>query len=346
MGEAECKASLNYTELEKERTYIDEQSITDVFKVIDEYLLNQTDSRDLEQNLNLIQTLIYNERQICYSKDVGVHRKSYRRRKLSLKRRQFKEAIDAGKLIVNGLLRLVDLKHVKDSHFECTNTNTFRIAENNRIANDTITRRIQKQADLLPRLDNIIFDIALRRAEHCLMDYRDAVMDIANMAQFRGLRRIWDDLLTQRMERGGFAANATTAFLERPRESMEFALALPKVVERDLVDIVLSMFVANLRISGAAYESLTVMSHDVFNRFVRAPCDLYINKTAPIFQTYEFDVRLIEFMPEPIKQLDRKHFLIGLQRSYYMMCKRVLNEIERFVQFFRAKLWPSGAMLA
>lgn len=333
---------LDYDELQKGKTFVDEKLMADVFKIIDRYLSGQTDSDDLDTNFDLIHTVIRKEKELGRSKERSAE---FRKRKSSPVRRfPFAQSNESGispKDVMTALLRLLDLKNVKETQYECSNSNTLKIAEVNRIAMDTITRRLCNQTDLLPRIDNMIFDIALQRAKHCLVDYRATIERISSMPQFKQLTYMWDNLLTKRMRRERFADNATNAFLEHPRESMEFVAAMPNVVEQDLIDIILSLFVANFKQSDPVYESAGAMSEYIYNRFLRMPCDSYTDKTSPIFQTYEFDVRLIDFMPVEIKAMDRKHFLIGLQRSYYLLCKKALHEDVRFALVLRQCCLPS-----
>lgn len=247
------------------------------------------------------------------------------------------EALSKRVIMINALLRLKDLKKVKESGFECTLDEWHILEENNRIAMDPIGKRHRQETsgdrNQLARIDNLITELARQRAEHCLPDYA-AWLSNPNFAGYMCVKQYWDLIFAHR-----FSSNI---LLDTPKRGLELIENMSHGIEADEVDIVLE-FVQRI---GATQFLLDVHNNGldeigyIFEKELLNRCDTYILMMSPVFGLIDFDMQLKGYLSREVVDQIEYNPAVAQQRAYYVMCKKLVQEKDRFMQFLRDMVRP------
>lgn len=319
--------------LRSHRAPVDPTLMSPVYQKIDKILQNSVPGNDLDANMKMVMRLLRVEiacklprtKRFCFG--LGTN---------SLMSQDFDKNITT-----NALLRLNDLKKVKKSGLGCSVLNTNHLAENNAIARDPIGRRLRNEPDLLPRIDNLIFDLAEHRAEHCLPKYKELLTNIFNLDSYRVIVNYWDPIFEHRLTKANFSGHeqVDSAFRNSPEQALSFFEDMRYAIADDEMDTILKY------LSAASANSSFKFPYDgtdpnirKFEKFARIPCVKYIDTTSNLLESFTFDIKLKPNLSAgSVSPVGQDHIVHRL-KAYYVMCEKLVSDKDRYVHLLNRHL--------
>lgn len=224
-------------------------------------------------------------------------------------------------LLMETLQKLVDLNYIKKHGYRCDFRSTFLLSRANNIAMDPISRRTHKKTDLWPRIDNMVFEVALERAKKCLRECKANLiqMTVSPSSEAILLQDYWKRVLDRRLKAVVTGdVRFETAFANKPSTMELFVDRLPHAtVEEDELDIGRKIF------KGQADATA-----DEFNQFLTKSCQGYLPQVLDIFETFDFDAQLQRSIPGTVVFSDDVEFMTNnVHRIYMKMCKKLVREM-------------------
>lgn len=313
---------------------VNQTSMSEVYEVIDSKLRSSVRNDKLDKNMRVVMRLLHTE---IKAKIFGPEKRyCFGFGTLPLMSEDFDKNIT-----INALLRLYDLEKIEKNGLGCTIPYTHYLVENNLLAKDPIGRRLRNEPNLLPRIDNLIFDIARKRAEHCLPKYKELLTEILGLYCYGMVKNYWDPIFKHRLVKDNFKGDreVDSVFRDSPSEALEFFDSTENAIEEDQMVIILD------RLSKAKLTSSFKIPYDGtdenihrFEKFVRTPCSNYIDATSDLLESLEFSMKLRPYLPkEVVSMIDNDQNVYRL-RAYYSMCKKLVKEKDRFVQLLNLLL--------
>lgn len=274
---------------------------TPVLKLIDKHLSTKVWNDSLDENLQEIAALLVLEDAPDPPPHGNIGRDTGRPR-LS----QQITSQDGKFLATNALLALLSLDTARIAGQECLLSTTIKLSELNSMAMDPIDRRVRNEPDRYLRIDDLLFNTALRRANICLPRYKDQLMlmSLRRDDSYSKMTDYLDKVLERQLSREK-SRNGTTAdelFLKNPKAALEFVKGTHSALEPDL-----------------AVE-------DVEESVLR-PCKNYVELAFGALESLEFDMKLIRFVQKSVRDLlDEYEAVIQRQQVYFLMCKKLTRE--------------------
>lgn len=145
---------------------------TPVFRLIDKHLSDKVWDDDLGKNLQAITALLVSEDAPAPPSDGTIGRDTGRAR-LSA---GLASTEDAHFLVTNALRALLNLENARIPGQECITSTTIQLSELNSMAMEPIERRVRNEPDWYLRIDNLIVNTAVKRANVCLPRYKDQLL--------------------------------------------------------------------------------------------------------------------------------------------------------------------------
>lgn len=322
--------------LRSHRIQMDPNLMSEVYSVVDQRLQRDIGDDDLDKNMKMVMRLLRNE----------IDLKSARGKRFCLglgTRPLISEDFDKN-VTINALLRLNDLKKVKKSGFGCSPTNTQHLAENNAIAEDPIGRRLRNEPNLLPRIDNLIFNIAQQRAEHCVPKYKVLLTNIHNLESFQVIKDLWDPIFKHRLVKADFncSGQIDSVFENSPQQALDFFDNEQYATAQDEMDIILK------HLSRESTRSSFKFPYDgsdpnirKFEKFAQTPCANYVNTTSHLFESLDFDMKFKPYLTTGALIMVDKDHIVHKLKAYYTMCRKLGGEKERFIHLLNRYLIDS-----
>lgn len=329
------KIVLSSSVMSGEYKRIDERLLSEAFELIDVHLRRSIDTGDFGSNIQELRVLIRNEL-AEKSEAEFAERKSwwYRWRRPQCLSQQLPSKSRV--IMINALIRLLQLEHIDQTAHRCSILVTEELAECNRIAKDSIGRRNRKDPPLLPRIDDIIFDAALRRADICIPFYRDRLRAISKSADaFALVHAYWSQILEHRFNVAHFGikhGKVDEIFKQHPRAALNLVEKMPYVIEKDEVEIAEKFLEAESRrrpFNGRSWDKVKTMQYEVY---IETPCWDFMGQVKHTFDSLDFDLQMEQFLAAGLMEATLVDGEINRVKAYYMMCTKLLNQRSRFIQ--------------
>lgn len=335
----------NWT-LATEYKSIDERLLGEAFRAIDDRLVRTVKTGNLNKNILAIHDLLN-----CEFND------KHNRTRLSAPRRRAKRKqcnIMAGSraplldvdVIINALMRLYQLDHIKHPDYKCTIMTVNILAENNRIAKDPIGRRTRstdKPQVLFPRIDSMIFDAALERAQACLPNYGRQIRKLSSSSSRSVVMvsKYWDAIFEHRIKQANPSEKRSigTTFNSDLQETIRFVDKMANAIEYSEIGMALEFFSSQ---SDGSYDSLFDDLVDLrvfqFEVYLETPCCDFITLFAGILDSLHFDMKLKSHISKDIIKQIVSDVELNRQRAYYKMCRKLIEQREQSVGLIKQSL--------
>lgn len=308
----------------------------EAYILIDKHLRSKVRGDDLQRNLKEVQALLKREEDAMGDKMFG-----YFKRKLCLS--ELLRSKDRWAMLT-ALNVLASLRGPPEPAHQCFVYATQNLADANYIAGNPLARRTNNGTDLLPRIDSLIFNLAVQRAELCLPRYRHQLTDISPKLhnEFLMMNSYFNRVIEYRMQRQNFAHGRLHSILaELPEQAIRFVRRMPYAFESDDIHIALEMF----RYQGASSSSEirqeeqagTDWRLDSFDAFIRRPCFRYIDMASNVMESIEFYLKVKAFLSNELLMSSVYDRDVGKMRAYYLMCTKAVKEESRFLEIVAAR---------
>lgn len=218
-------------------------------------------------------------------------------------------------LMMRTLQILSDLTYVRKHGYRCDFTTTYTLARTNSVTMDTIGRRIRRDTDLWPRIDGMVFEVALGRAARCIRECKDNLADLTIRPPDETvlLQDYWRRIIEHRLGR----TNLERAYLDRPGELYMLIHNMSSATVAQ----------AELDIARQVFKDKAQATADEFDAFLTASCQNYLPRVLDIFVTFDFDIRLRGFIPGVAVPSNLTDFVTNnVHRLYMIMCRKLVNE--------------------
>lgn len=328
-----CKVVLSNSILSGEYKRIDESLMSEAYAVIDRHLRRLIDTSDFNTNIEELRVLIHRELEAKSTKSDSRNWWNRWRADQCLSQQLPSKNRD---VMVNALMRLLQLEHIDQVAHRCTFLVTQELAENNRIAQDTIGRRIRNDPFLFPRIDNIIFDAALRRADICIPYYRDRLKAVSQSADaFAMVHRYWSRILEHRFDAAHFGVKhgkVDQIFKQHPEGALNLVEKMPFAIEEDEIDIAQEFLdsESRRRSFGTRWDDteLRTLQYEVY---LETPCTDLISLVMHTFDSFDFDMQLQQYIFSGLMEATQTDGEISRMKAYYLMCRKLMNQRNRFI---------------
>lgn len=351
LGLGRPRTVLDSSTLAKEYKSIDEPLLRRAYQSIDQQLERLVQSDNLHKNIRAVHNLLRCEME-AISTMPNADRKKAPAPLRGRKRKQCSiwawssAALLSKDVMINALMRLYQLDHINHPDYTCTILATKKLEENNRLARDPIGRRNRSPDShraSLSRVDKMVFDAALHRAQACIPNYKNTLRKLWGSSDqpVALVSCYWDTIFTHRVrkaypdERRGIGF----IFYNDLGKAMRFVMNLANAVEPDDIGVALHLFD---QLSDGAYDSKFDDVVDLrifqFEVYVETPCSDYVVLYGDIFQSLDFDMKLKDHIqPDVIKSIvsDVK---VNEQRAYYRMCRKLLEQRDEYVRLIAQSL--------
>lgn len=312
---------------------IDERLMTEAFVIIDNHLKRSIDSNDFGTNLDELRAVIRNELE---AKSIESEPQSWwtRWRRIQCLSQQLSSR--NRDVMVNALMRLLQLEHVNQGVFRCTILFTQELAENNRIAQDTIGRRNRNDPFRFPRLDNIIFDTALRRAEKCIPYYRNRLRVSETTDAFETIHKYWSRILEHRFDAAHFGVKhgkVDQIFNQHPRGALDLVEKMPHAIEEDEIEMAQEFLDAESEKKSIGTMSTYRLRNLQYEVELETPCSDYIGYVMHTFDSLDFDLQMEQYISSGVMEAARRDGEISRMKAYFLLCRKLINERNRFIEF-------------
>lgn len=278
--------------------------------LVENYLESAIDNDDFEQNMDKIKSLITSGDQChedkCYKRGIFA--------KLKPK--------PSHNILMETLQRLSDLYYIVKHGYRCDLRTTYLLSRTNSIAMDPIGRRIRQESDLWPRIDDMVFKVAVEKAKKCIRECKENLeqLTVAPSDEDALLQSYWKQILEHRMQMANSDyARLERAYIDEPQGIEVFIDSIQHAtVEQDEISIAQKIFKSR---AGAT-------PHDI-NNFLTRSCQNYLPRLLDIFESFDFDVQLQRLIPGvAISSVETDFLTNNVHRIYMKMCKKLINERE------------------
>lgn len=308
------------------RTDVDENLMSEVYEVIDRYLIEKVKNNDPADNLPQVKRLLDYEMD---AKPSLFRDKHYVSKHMPHMDRS---------VIVKALQSLDDLNSVLTSDYDCSIANTHRLIENNRIAKDAIGRLTSDGSTLFPRIDNVIFFMAHKRASRCLQKYVSICGTVRGLHASWAIRDFWNPIFEHRFKKAKFDhwKSSNMAFYTNHQEALQLIESTPHALQQDEMRPVVEGLEKAALVSNT-YKAPKDGSDPTVRKFehMLSLCSAYVSLLENTFKSLDFDLLMKKALPkEMLYPFEHDHMLYQ-QRAYYSMCQKLINEKDRFAVLLR-----------
>lgn len=310
---------------------IDERSLSEAFEVIDKHLMRTIDTDDFDTNMAEVRALIRNE-MVAKSLAQSEERKNWLTR-WSDRRRCLSQQLPSksSKVMVNALMRLVGLSAGQTLH-ACGFSATTDLSRCNRIARDPIGARTKLNAVLKSRIDHLVFDAAVRRANLCLPHYQGELRPLARTSDpsVELVRGYWNLILEHRFKAARFGAKHESVeqiFKRDPEGAMNRVLKMRTAIRDDEADIA-------RRFLGAAHQREQFTGRTgrerttQFEAYLKNPCSYFVGLAQPTMSSLNFDLQVRQYVGPELMQDFSRDGETQRVRAYYWLCSKLRDQTE------------------
>lgn len=303
----------NHTALDGRHREYPIEAMRDAFRVIERHLTREVDSKTLYANLEEVRRAI--SRELAAETPAGQSLSSRLMRKPPLSRQLVSKDVD---LMLNSLMRLNDLMYISNTRIKCTIEITRQLDQLNQIADDPVGRRNRKEADIFPRIDSLILEVATVRAEYCIPQYKNSLAKLPDLFP-RGtkLGLYWDKVFAYLMKNKYFAGkDIDRVYKKYPTEALAFVRDMPRVLDMDEKAIAVNFFDNKPAANNKKASP------------IEQPCVGFIDMVANTFESLDFDTQVLKYIPPDVET----DYLFSRERAHYLMCKKPVEDQERFLR--------------
>lgn len=333
---------LDLKELEAERIDIDARLLSTAVPLIEEQLTRRGNKDDMNTNIKEIERMLRDEMDAKYLRNA--HNKPNPRGKsgcLSSRLDLVREVYSKSDIMINALLKLHDLKRIDVKSSGCSANFTHDLAEVNLMTRDPVGRHSRNETVTFPRVDHMVIQVALRRAVHCFVHYRNALRNLPTFDGYKAMKAYWNRVFEHRIrkERPEETRKAETLFFNDSRKCFEFVEKMPHAIEEGEEYIVRSLFTKKGRKGGnnnrENTDDIRVENDELrdykrgFDIMVRL-CKTFNFLVADVFESLEFDMQLRDLIPDRLLDLVENDYMLNKQRSYHMMCQKLVHDMDQF----------------
>lgn len=317
--------------LDREYKRIDEKFLTEAFEIIDRHLRRSIDTSDFATNIREVRALLRAELKAKLEAKSGqgtswwsrLWRRECLSEQLSSKSRG---------VMVNALMRLLKLDQIEQKTHACYAPATEELSECNRVAKDSIGRRSRNDPFLLPRIDNMLFDAALRRADRCLPFYQGELRSISRSADslFALVHEYWSQILERRFKAANFGGQPATVvqiFQRDPQGALNLVKRMPFAIEEDEVEVAKRFLdtVSQRRSFTCSSDRVRTVQHKAY---LRTPCSHFIGMAKSAVDSLDFDLQMEQFIASGLMDAIRADGAVHRMRAYYSMCTKLVNQVD------------------
>lgn len=324
--------------LTREHKRVDEDLLYKAIEVIDRHLRRTIDNSNVVLNFAEVRTLIRNELEEKYKKKETPEERSNWFPRWLMRRRCLSKKIPSKSrdVMLNALIRLLRLDRIDRRLDKCQAGVTEQLSELNRISKDSIGQRLQTGRAPLPRIGDLLFKTALRRAEQCLPEYQSKLKALSETPSIASVHKLWSQILEHRFEEPSYRVRFGTSKLEEvlsqdPEGALELIGSMPFAVEENEVAIVRQF----LDTAGAntAYDHrkdrVKTMQHA---KYMRQPCSRFISITRSTIESLDFDLQVDQFVASGLMEDFQRDAAVHRMRAYHLMCVKLLGQTERTLE--------------
>lgn len=319
--------------LNREYRQVDEKLLSEAIEVIDKHLRRHVDTSSAVHNFDEVRALIQNELEEKYKTgappDDG---ESWWRRWLTGRRCLSDQLASKSRdVMLNALIRLLRLGEIGVTSKVCQDRVTKQLAEFNRIAKDSIGRG-RTGRPLLPRVDFILFNSALRRAQKCLPRYQSRLRALYGSPTTALVDEFWSLILEHRFKAPNYRARLGTSqldaiFQQDPRGALKLIENMPYAIEEDEVDIV-KQFVTTADSASAPDQDGSAGAPQQAGRN-SVPCSSFMLLAEETVNALDFDLQLGPFIFPKLMEAFLRDVQVHRIKAYYLMCGKLLAQAER-----------------
>lgn len=309
----------------------------EAYVLIDRHLRNKISGDDLKDNIKEVKRLLSREDEAMKDNVLGFFKK-----KLCISEQLCSKDRWA---MLTALNMLTSLRSAPEPAYQCFIYATQNLADNNRIAADPIGRRSRNETDLLPRIDSLIFDVALRRAKLCFPRYKDQLIHMSYRLHddFRAMSSYFNRIIEYRMQQRHFAYGRLDGiFSELPEKAIRFVKGMPHAIEKDDIRVALEIL-SNQGGSSSDVPEVTDWPLHSFEKFLRKPCLRYIDLVSNVMESFDFYLKLKRFLSDQVIRSCVDEREVSKLRAYFLMCRKLVLERGRFVEILGAIVPGEGS---
>lgn len=322
---------LEHSTIRREYRSYPDHLMSEAFEVIDQYLSRELDCANLDSNLIELRNLLGHE--IESKSNKGFLSEIFCAKYCIHKKLKSKDR----DLMINSLIRLLNLEHIRDYGHECNMETTRELDEANRIAKDPIGRRNRNETIGFGRIDEMVFEAARQRAEICLPVYKGRIngMTILATRPVVRVRRCWNQVLEQRTRRKLFGEED----LLNPKKALNLTARMPNAVEPEEVAAILDVFAEPHSGTSSSPERRPRSAADMalfrFGRYLVSPCYEFIDLVSSTFESLDFDLAVRKFISKGLIASIEHDEEINRVRLFKLMCEDLLanrDQIEEHIK--------------
>lgn len=297
------------------------ESMIESYWVIDNHLSNMVDTNQPERNFDEVAGLL--EAEIIAANSSACWRKPNLAKQLKSKNHS---------LMINSMLRLLELDQVLLANMACSIYSTRDLIENNSIARDSIGRRLGKMPNFLPRIDGIIFEVALRRAQGCIDEYEKSLQEAIGSRNYyvEIVKKFWDKILGKRLQEKYATQVMDVVFLKDSEGALDATHDMDWAIQGEEIGLILE-FLDQMDASTPKNKRDYDWKLSAYKKYVERPCLIFTSMVYPVIESLEFDLQFKKL--SNIFQRVAQNPEIAKHRAYYYMCKKLADENYRFVHY-------------
>lgn len=330
--------------LQREYRRIDRWLLYDAFDIIGRHLKRSIDNIDVDSNLQEVRALIRIEladKSVAPSEDRrnAVSRWLDRRRCLS---QQLPSK--SRNVMINALMRLLNLEAttaVDQPGKTCGSSVTEKLAECNLIARDPIGRRLRGQSLLvLPRIDDIIYEAALHKAQSCIDQYRSELTPLYPDESrpdlpANAVHDYWSLILKRRFKAPFHDRTVDKIFQHHSKRALDLVEKMQYAIEDD--EAVITRDFVDKASTKSGLSRLGMKARLLWA--LLDPCRFFVTSAKPKFDSMDFDLQFERSINPQFMQAFWRDGIVHRTKAYYLLCSKLLDQTDRAISLVMAQNW-------
>lgn len=321
-------------ELESERLDIDPVVLSAAVPLIEERLEQRGRPDEYYMNIKEMEVIaldeidakyLKNQYSLANSKPKPTSKCLSSRLNVTLQR----EWIPNSDIMINALLRLMDLRRVDYKKHTCDPMFNHDLRDVNTMAGDPAGRHWRKEPTLYKRIDGMVIETIVRRSVRCFLHYREVIRNVTRLDGYNKMKPYLNQLFDYQMskvrpnERG-----AEALFGIKPESSYRFVRDLPHAMEPGDMHIARNWIETKRRrhSNDDDKEADTKQCIKGINKVLKM-CKTYEFLVAGVFDAYELDMLLEDVIPEKVVEMAQTDYMISKGMSYYLLCRKLENDM-------------------
>lgn len=228
--------------------------------------------------------------------------------------------------MLNALIRVLRLEGIGEGPDSCRGNVTEQLSQMNGITRNAVGRFTGYGSPVMPRIDNILFSTARRRAAKCLPEYQRQLRELSESPTIPLLHKLWSEILEHRFKSPRYHAKVGTfqldaVFSKDPNRALWIIEQMPFAVEEDEVEIVKQVLTS---VKAATPEgTVDQQQHET------VPCWSFIKRARETIDSLNFDLRMQRELDRRLLEEFERDSQIHRMRAYYLMCTKLIDQEDR-----------------